>query len=137
MDRAALAALAGRLAHELPAGAVVALVGPLGAGKTTFAREFALARGAAVAATSPTYTLAHRYPTPHGDVWHLDCYRLRDPEEARDLDWETLATGNALLVEWPERAGAWMPVPHCTVTLDHHGETTRSVQVDPAVEPAP
>jgi tRNA threonylcarbamoyl adenosine modification protein YjeE len=136
LDQAGVSRLAGTLARELPPGAVVALVGPLGAGKTTFARAFAAARGATLDATSPTYTLVHRYPAAQGDVFHLDCYRLRDPEEARDLDWETLVTGDALLVEWPERAGAWLPAVTCTVALDHVGETTRRVAVHHGAERA-
>jgi tRNA threonylcarbamoyladenosine biosynthesis protein TsaE len=124
-----LESMAARLAAELPVHAVIRLEGPLGAGKTTFVRAFARARGATVGATSPTYTIAHRYPAPQGDVWHLDCYRLRDTESAADLDWETLARADALLVEWPERAGAYLLPAHCTVSLDHVDELHRSVEV--------
>ncbi len=121
--------LAAELAAELPTGVVLRLEGPLGAGKTTFARAFVAARGGATAVTSPTYTLAHRYDAPRGEIWHLDCYRLRDPEEAADLDWERLAAADALLIEWPERAGAWAPTASCTVRLDHADEDTRQVTV--------
>ncbi len=124
-----LKALAADLARELAPGAVVWLEGPLGAGKTTFVRAFAEARGCTVAATSPTYALAHRYPGRRGDSWHLDCFRLRDPEEAADLDWEELSEADVLLIEWPERAGAWAPAAHCTVRLDHDDDDTRRVEV--------
>lgn len=129
VDRLGLEALALELARELPSGAVIRLEGPLGAGKTTFARAFVTARGATVEATSPTYTLAHRYDGPHGEIWHLDCYRLRDPEEAADLDWDRLAQADVLLVEWPERAGAWVPAASCTVRLDHAGDEIRRVEL--------
>jgi len=129
LDLAALEALAARLAAELPGGSVIRLEGPLGAGKTTFARAFVAARGGSTAATSPTYTLAHRYDGPQGEIWHLDCYRLRDPEEAADLDWERLTTADALLIEWPERAGAWVPDADCTVRLDHAEDDRRQVEV--------
>jgi len=131
LDQAGLETLAATLAAALPRGAVIRLQGPLGAGKTVFARAFARAKGAAVSATSPTYTIAHRYPAPDGDVWHLDCYRMRDPEEAADLDWEELTSGSALLIEWPERAGAWVPDSDCAVTLEHAGELLRGVTVEP------
>ena len=99
------------LGRNLPPGAIVALEGDLGAGKTSFAR--AVVRGlGGPEATSPTFALVHRYPGRRGPVFHLDCYRLRRPEEAADLDWESLlAEADALLVEWPERAGGWMPTP--------------------------
>lgn len=131
LDEAGVRALATELAGRLPAGAIVRLEGPLGAGKTTFARAFAAARGAAVDVTSPTYTLAHRYPGNRGDVWHLDCYRLRDPDETRDLDWESLLAGDALLVEWPERAGCWLPDATARVVLAHHDDDHRLVTVTP------
>jgi tRNA threonylcarbamoyl adenosine modification protein YjeE len=60
-------------------------------------------------ASSPTYTLVHHYEARRGPVYHVDCYRLRTPDEAADLDWERLAAADALLIEWPERAGAWIP----------------------------
>lgn len=129
LDERGVESLAATLAAELPRHSVIRLEGPLGAGKTTFVRAFARARGARVSATSPTYTIAHRYPGTSGDVWHLDCYRLRDPESAADLDWETLVTADAVLVEWPERAGAWVPPANCTVAMDHVDDTHRRVTV--------
>lgn len=110
LDEAGVAALGARLAAALPRGAVVYLRGDLGAGKTTLARAIARARGAGTDASSPTYALVHRYDAPGGAVFHLDCYRLRSPEEARDLDWQGLAAeADLLLIEWAERAGPWPP----------------------------
>ena len=76
----------------------------------------------AEAATSPTYALVHHYAGRRGPIYHLDCYRLRTPDEAADLDWEGLMTdADALLIEWPERAGAWLPARTRAYRL-HHGE---------------
>jgi tRNA threonylcarbamoyladenosine biosynthesis protein TsaE len=108
------------LGSRLPPRSLVALEGELGSGKTTFVRALARGLGVSETATSPTYALVHRYEGRRGPVFHLDCYRLRRPEEAQDLDWETLLDqGDAVLVEWPERAGPWLPAPSRRFRLHH------------------
>ncbi len=82
-------------------------------------QAIARALGVAHPATSPTYDLVHRYEAPRGPIYHVDCYRLRRPDDAADLDWETLASGDLLLVEWPERAEAWAPPPTRRIGLAH------------------
>ena len=119
VDEAALGQAARDLGARLLPGAVVWLEGELGAGKTTFARGLAHALGVSGVAPSPTYALVHHYDGRRGPVYHVDCYRLGSPDEARDLDWETLATGDALLIEWPERAGSWAPRPTFRIRLAH------------------
>jgi tRNA threonylcarbamoyladenosine biosynthesis protein TsaE len=114
------------LGRTLPVGAVVTLEGQLGAGKTTFVQAIARGLGVGVGATSPTYALLHRYRGRRGPVFHLDCYRLRSPEEAADLDWEgLLRDGDAVLIEWPERAGAWVPEPTRRFRLHHLTDAAR------------
>jgi len=130
LAEAELAALARHLGERLPAGAVVWLEGELGAGKTTFARALVAGLGVREEATSPTYGLVHRHRGARGDVYHVDCYRLRHPEEAADLDWAALAAGDALLIEWPSRAGAWAPPATHRVRLGHTDRADRrSVEV--------
>jgi tRNA threonylcarbamoyl adenosine modification protein YjeE len=119
LDEASLGAAALELGRSLQPGEVVWLTGELGAGKTTFAKHLLRGLGVTGGATSPTYALVHRYSGPRGTVYHVDCFRLRHPDEAHDLDWETLATGDALVIEWPERAGAWAPRPTRSIALSH------------------
>jgi tRNA threonylcarbamoyl adenosine modification protein YjeE len=119
LDEAGLTERAAELGRELPPGAVVWLEGDLGAGKSTFARALVRALGVSGPAPSPTYALVHHYDGRRGPVYHVDCYRLTDPDQAHDLDWETLQRGDALLIEWPERAGAWAPRPTFRVRLAH------------------
>ena len=108
------------LGRSLPPGALLTFEGELGAGKTTFIKAIARGIGVAGEASSPTYALVHRYRGPRGPVFHLDCFRLRSPEEAADLDWEgLLRDGDAILVEWPERAGGWLPQPTRRFRLHH------------------
>lgn len=108
------------LGARLAPGSIVTLAGPLGAGKTTLVQAIARGLGVGATATSPTYTYVHRYEGRRGPVYHLDCYRLRDPDEAADLDWEgILQDGDAALIEWPEKAGAWVPRPTMRITLGY------------------
>jgi tRNA threonylcarbamoyladenosine biosynthesis protein TsaE len=91
---------AGRqIAAWLPAQAVVALVGDLGAGKTTLTQGIAEGRGAARAedVSSPTFTLIHEYGEPVR-VYHVDLYRLETAEQARRLGLEDLFDQKALVL---------------------------------------
>jgi tRNA threonylcarbamoyladenosine biosynthesis protein TsaE len=120
LTQAELEAEGETLGRSLPPGALLAFEGELGAGKTTFIKAIARGLGVAGAASSPTYALVHRYAGRRGPVFHLDCFRLRAPAEAADLDWEgLLAEGDAILVEWPERAGEWLPAPTGRFRLHH------------------
>jgi tRNA threonylcarbamoyladenosine biosynthesis protein TsaE len=126
LTRAELEAEGEALGRGLPAGAVVTLEGQLGAGKTTLVQAIARGLGVMGAATSPTYALVHRYRGRRGPVFHLDCYRLRSQDEAADLDWEgLLREGDAVLIEWPERAGAWVPAPTRRFRLHHLADPDR------------
>ena len=126
-----LAAEGERIGRSLLPGAVVLLEGELGAGKTTFARAIVRGLGGSDAASSPTYTLVHHYEGRRGPVYHVDCYRLRSPDEASDLDWEALGVADALLVEWPERGGAWIPPATHRFRLHHVDDAERRALESP------
>jgi tRNA threonylcarbamoyladenosine biosynthesis protein TsaE len=102
---------------ELPL--VLALRGPLGAGKSVLAR--AVARGAGVVGPmpSPTYNLLFTYAGAGGlRVHHLDLYRLEDPDDVWELGWEELGSGReVVLLEWPERAESLLPADRWDVHL--------------------
>ena len=115
------------LGQGLAPGAVIHLSGDLGAGKTTLARAIIRGLGAAETVSSPTYALVHHYHGARGDIYHVDAYRLRHPDEAADLDWQTLTSGEALLVEWPERAAGWVPPATLRIALGHTDDDTRRV----------
>jgi tRNA threonylcarbamoyladenosine biosynthesis protein TsaE len=103
------------LGARLTAPAVIGLSGELGTGKTTLVQAICRGLGARARATSPTYALVHHYDAAGTPVYHVDCYRLRRPEEARDLGFEDMTRERAIiLIEWPERAGGWVP------RLDRH-----------------
>ncbi len=120
-DAAATEALGAALARSLGAG-VIYLRGELGAGKTTLARGLLRQRGVTGPVRSPTYTLMEPYQTAGGPVFHLDLYRLADPEELHFLGIDEIAGAGALaLIEWPERGGDLLPAPDVTIELTHDG----------------
>lgn len=110
-DEAATAGLAARIAALLRPGDTLLLSGPIGAGKTAFAR--ALIRAAtsnpAEDVPSPTFTLVQTYATPQAEIWHADLYRLHHPDEALELGLEDAFTRAICLVEWPDRLGSATP----------------------------
>jgi len=137
-DEAATAALAARIAALARPGDVIALKGELGAGKTSFARAFIRARGGTEAVPSPTFTLVQVYELGEVRIWHIDGYRLRDPEEAWELDIEDAFTDGVSLIEWPERLGPLVPARRLEITLSP-GPTpaARRAALDPPAEWAP
>jgi tRNA threonylcarbamoyladenosine biosynthesis protein TsaE len=108
-DEAATQALAGRLAPLLRRGDVIALLGDLGAGKSSFVRALLRALGHRGEVPSPTFTLVQHYDLALGPVWHFDLYRLAAPEEALELGIEEAFAEALTLIEWPEILGALLP----------------------------
>ena len=135
-----LAAWGERIGREAGTPLVLALRGDLGAGKSTLAR--AVARGAGVVGDvpSPTFNLLFRYDTPRGvRVHHLDLYRLEHPDEVWDLGWSELGAGDDLvLIEWPDRAEAFLPRTRWDVELEDAGDPDRRlVEARPVGDPPP
>ncbi len=115
LNAADLSRFGEELGRALTAPAVLGFSGDLGTGKTTLIQAICRGLGARALATSPTYALVHHYEAPAGSVYHVDCYRLRHADEARDLGFDDMAReGAVVLIEWPGRAGAWAP------PLDRH-----------------
>lgn len=123
---------AGRqLARNLAPGAVVALSGELGAGKTHFVRGLAEGWGAAEEATSPTFALLHEYESPRGKICHLDLYRARDAEEIWSAVHDELdASGGLLVIEWADRCPELLPPDAVRVAIAHDGKGRRIIAID-------
>ncbi len=122
-SEAELEAVAARLAGVVNTGVIVYLSGPLGAGKTTFARGFLRGLGYTGIVKSPTYTLVEPYSCDGVDCYHFDLYRLEDPEEleftgARDYFNES----SICLIEWPEKAKGLLPAADFDCRLEHHDQ---------------
>jgi tRNA threonylcarbamoyladenosine biosynthesis protein TsaE len=110
--------LAARLGQSLAIGDVVALTGPLGAGKTTFVQG--LAEGMGVPAerhvTSPTFALVNEHPGRIPLV-HVDFYRIVSPAELPELGIEEAYDQAATAIEWAERFPDWLPADTLAVTI--------------------
>jgi len=126
--------VARELAARLHPGDVVALEGPLGAGKTCFVRGLAEGLGLDPReVSSPTFLLCHEYEPADDDAGlrlaHLDGYRLAGPDDLETIGWDDIrsAEDTVIAVEWAERLGAMLPPERVTVRLAHAGPTTREI----------
>jgi tRNA threonylcarbamoyladenosine biosynthesis protein TsaE len=120
-----------RLGSLLFPNAVVALVGPLGAGKTHLTRAVAEGLGIAnpAAVTSPTFTLVHEYPA-RLPIYHFDAYRLNGPNEFLDLGVsEYYEAGGVCLIEWADKVEAALPPERLTIRLTPVDESRRVAEV--------
>ena len=128
-DEAATAALARALTAALvarPVGAVVALNGPFGAGKTRFVRELAAALGVNPdEVASPTFVLLHEYAGVR-PIFHCDAYRLRSVRELWELGVEEMFDSAAIvLIEWADRVAEALPADYLEVCIEVTGDTSR------------
>lgn len=120
-------ALGRRIGARLFPGAVVALVGPLGAGKTHLTR--ALAEGLDVrnpaAVNSPTFVLVQEYAA-RLPIYHFDTYRLRDEREFLELGAHEYFAGDGVcVVEWADRVPDALPAERLEIRIEPTGETER------------
>jgi tRNA threonylcarbamoyladenosine biosynthesis protein TsaE len=125
-------ALGRALAATLQKGAVVALTGDLGAGKTHFTKGLVEALGGDPAeVTSPTFTLVHEYREGRLPVFHFDFYRLEEASELRGIGWEDyLLEDGVLVVEWAERFPEALPDGTVRVRFSIGGGNQRTVEVE-------
>jgi len=119
-------ALAGRPAA---AEALIELQGDLGAGKTTFARHLLAALGVDGRIKSPTYAVVEPYTLENGlNIWHFDFYRFNNPREWEEAGFRDIfASAGLKLVEWPGKAGEYLPQADLVLAIEVLADETRQV----------
>lgn len=109
---------------------IVALEGELGAGKTTLVGGILRSYGVTGPVRSPTYTLIEPYEVAGRAIYHLDLYRLNDPDEVEPLGIRDLLTGSALLlIEWPSRAEGAIPAADLMIEIAYPPVGTEGRQI--------
>ena len=136
--RAEAAVFGVTLGGLLQAGDCVALIGDLGAGKTTLTKAIARGMGIAAPVTSPTYILVQEYPG-RIPLFHADPYRLENPADALDFGFEEyFLRGGVVIVEWADKVAELLPEERLTLHLeiagepDEDGEAPRELEITAA-----
>lgn len=113
---------------------LICLSGPMGAGKSVFARSFIqhVFQDKNMEVPSPTFTLVQQYERETLTLWHFDLYRLEHAEEIYEIGWEeaTMQTSyNIALIEWPERIESLLPNPYTHIDIKPLDETQRQITI--------
>lgn len=128
-------ALARDIARNLGAGDCLLLAGPVGAGKSLFARTIIRHFcGEQTEIPSPSFTLVQTYDCAGLEIWHVDLYRLTSAEAAEELGLADAFDTALTLIEWPDRLGSRRPARHLAVTLtpDPEDEDRRVATLKPS-----
>jgi len=118
-----------RLGRTLKPGAIVALYGELGAGKTAFTRGIAAGLGIGASVSSPTFTIVNEYPgvTP---LFHFDMYRLESESELFDIGWDDYHDRDGVcVVEWSEKVPGAFTSDTVVVRFENLGNDTRRLDI--------
>lgn len=128
--------IASQIAKNIIPGDIFALYGPLGAGKSTFARNLIQAlTSPETIVPSPTFTLAQTYESKKGTLWHFDFYRLNDPEEAWEVGVEDAFRNGICFIEWPEKILNHLPKNRFDISFEILDSITRRLTITPVGAP--
>ena len=118
------------------ADALIELQGDLGAGKTTFTRHLLAALGVNGRVKSPTYAVVEPYALNNGlNIWHFDFYRFNDPREWEEAGFRDIFASSGLkLVEWPDKAGEYLPQADLVLAIEVLADDTRQVTLTAQTE---
>lgn len=121
------------MAQKLRGGEVLLLEGPLGAGKSEFARGVARGLGVVETVTSPSFTILNVYTSGRIPLYHFDWYRLESAEELYEMGMDEYLGGEGVaLVEWPGRCPEALPARFTMIEILPVGEKTRRIRMTEA-----
>ena len=118
-------------AESLRPGSIVALIGPLGAGKTTLAKSIAKGLGVTETLTSPTFTIVQEYESGRLPLYHFDVYRVSDADELFEMGFDEYLHGKGVcLIEWADLIEDLLPPDTITLRLGYgEDENERTVEI--------
>lgn len=120
-----------KLANYVNAGDLIALIGDLGTGKTTFSQNFAKELGVTENLKSPTFNYVLEYFSGRIPLYHFDVYRLSEPEEIYEVGYEDYLNGDGvMLVEWADIIKSELPKEYIEINLEYDGDETRKVSIE-------
>jgi len=124
--------LAKKILKNLPAGRqgiVIGLQGELGGGKTTFVQGFAKGLGIKEKILSPTFVIFKRFPIKERNLYHFDCYRVKNEEDILELGFEEIISNpkNIVVIEWASKIKKIMPKGTIWINFKFVNETTRVI----------
>lgn len=120
---------------DQPGAFLVALVGDLGAGKTTFVKGFAEALGIREQITSPTFVILKRFKlqaSSFRNLIHIDAYRVDNIKELEYLGWKEMVQNseNIILIEWTDNIKDLLKKPYFLVNFGHKSENERTLDIE-------
>lgn len=117
-----------RFAKDVSAGLVLALKGELGSGKTRFVKGLVAGLGSSAVVTSPTFTIVHEYSGGRLPIYHLDFFRLEDPQSVERLELDDYFFGDGVsVVEWADRFPEFVPEQARWISFDIRSENQRAI----------
>lgn len=126
-----LDSLAEKLADYSCENTVIALIGDLGTGKTTFSQKFAKRLGVTDQLKSPTFNYVLEYFSGRLPLYHFDVYRLGEAEEIYEVGYEDyLNSDGIILIEWANIIESELPKKYIKITLNYHDENNREVELE-------
>jgi tRNA threonylcarbamoyladenosine biosynthesis protein TsaE len=123
-------AIGQRCAQGVAIGSVLALQGELGSGKTLFTKGLVAGLGSDATVTSPTFTIVHEYSGGRLPVYHLDFFRLQDPQSVARLGVDDYFFGDGVsVIEWADRFPEFVPAQARWILFEIKSENARVISV--------